>query len=263
MRETYNSQIIMNGDSFQGINLGADYCAEHEWGIEPLRKAFGMCSRDDYDKIVGINRFKATKVPPIVELVTFQNRKLKYVSLLVLSYMPYLSENVSLKSYVAYPYGRSDGFTYAAWDKEGFTITVPYEKREYLYALKKAIEEKNVAIYMEGIKNPFGRAGLCVMLLSEIPEVKKEKMQEKHNDENKLLEAAYKTGIVEILTKAGKKWFALAPAWKETITEFITKTKYPVIFFLNPEEQNKYNFGWFTVEELKEWAKDKGPIVKK
>ena len=33
-------------------------------------------------------------------------------------------------------------------------------------------------------------------------------------------------------------------------------------FFLNPREQNRYNHGWFSLEELKAWAGDTGPIIK-
>lgn len=34
------------------------------------------------------------------------------------------------------------------------------------------------------------------------------------------------------------------------------------MFWLNPMNQKKYNHGWFTIEELQQWAKDNGPIVK-
>jgi hypothetical protein len=33
--------------------------------------------------------------------------------------------------------------------------------------------------------------------------------------------------------------------------------------FLNPMEQSIHNSGWFTVEQLEEWAKDSGPVMMK
>jgi len=34
-----------------------------------------------------------------------------------------------------------------------------------------------------------------------------------------------------------------------------------VVFWLNPTEQHKYNFGWFNIEDLTDWASDKGKII--
>lgn len=33
MREGHNNGILWLDETFVGVNLGADYCAEHEWGI--------------------------------------------------------------------------------------------------------------------------------------------------------------------------------------------------------------------------------------
>ena len=62
------------------------------------------------------------------------------------------------------------------------------------------------------------------------------------------------TGIEEVLKAAGKKWYALSPGWRD-------KRKQHVDFFLNPCEQERYDFGWFTVEELRQWARDEGPVL--
>ena len=68
--------------------------------------------------------------------------------------------------------------------------------------------------------------------------------------------------IEKRLKKAGKSWFALSPKKlnKEDMEKH--KTKFSVIFWLNPTEQRIVNYGWFTVEELRMWIKGKGPIVK-
>jgi len=54
----------------------------------------------------------------------------------------------------------------------------------------------------------------------------------------------------------------LSPEWARNLSNLEGGTKYPVMFWLNPQEQNKYRCGWFTVEELTEWAEDKGTIIK-
>jgi hypothetical protein len=51
------------------------------------------------------------------------------------------------------------------------------------------------------------------------------------------------------LRAAGRDWFALkeCPSGQ---------------WFLNPYQQDKYNYGRFTLEDLEAWIEDKGPIVK-
>ena len=58
MRRAHRHEALMDGDTFIGVNLGADFTAEHEWGISDIREQFGM--KDDKD---GIDRRTATRVP--------------------------------------------------------------------------------------------------------------------------------------------------------------------------------------------------------
>ena len=45
MRQSYNGAILINSiDKNKGINLGADFCAEHEWGILRLSDYLGVNS---------------------------------------------------------------------------------------------------------------------------------------------------------------------------------------------------------------------------
>lgn len=36
-----------------------------------------------------------------------------------------------------------------------------------------------------------------------------------------------------------------------------------LMIWLNPQEQEKYEAGLFTVDDLKLWAKDQGPVMKR
>ncbi len=69
----------------------------------------------------------------------------------------------------------------------------------------------------------------------------------------------------EIGEEAKKGYYALQPMWASKIKstkDGEIKTQYPVVFFLNPINQNECNFGWFTVEQLLDWIDGKGPIPK-
>ena len=85
MRRTYNSQFIFNEDgTFVGLNLGADYCAEHEWGIRDLEDTFGI-NRN----LVGIKSRTIQKLPDSMRTLEFQYRGIKYIGLLCHSYSYY------------------------------------------------------------------------------------------------------------------------------------------------------------------------------
>ena len=65
---------------------------------------------------------------------------------------------------------------------------------------------------------------------------------------NKLFEK-----IKSKLRKSGKDWYSL-----DTINEFDGEWH----IWLNPKEQHKYNYGWYTIEDLSDWLNDKGKIMK-
>lgn len=123
----------------------------------------------------------------------------------------------------------------------------------------------------------FENAGLCLAIIDRVASASKKQMADADNDKKKLLEAAEKTGIRKRIEKAredyrkmaevetGRRcydpkfdYFALTPKWKFPSD----KTKYKVVFWLNPTHQDKVNYGWFTVEELDLWLENKGPIPK-
>jgi hypothetical protein len=100
-------------------------------------------------------------------------------------------------------------------------------------------------------------------------------------DAEALKKAAKKTGIVQKIDKINKTaqdaekkksgrpysfgndpngYFALSPRW--AFDNEKDKTKHPVMFWLNPQNQKDNNFGWYTVEELDQWINGEGPVPK-
>src|SRR5690606_28298750 len=70
----------------------------------------------------------------------------------------------------------------------------------------------------------------------------------------RLREAAAKLTIAAELKAAGKRYFALSPRWKDD-------QESEVVFWLNPMEQQDYNSGSFTVDELRQWIRNEGRII--
>lgn len=73
-------------------------------------------------------------------------------------------------------------------------------------------------------------------------------------EDKNLKEEVLATGIEEKLHLAGKRYFALSPRREKDGG---------IIFWLNPMEQDKNNYGWFKLAQLEQWIKNKGPIPKK
>ena len=251
MRRAYNAKFLFNTDNeFFGIDLGYDYCAEHEWGIRRLQQGFG-CYMDDRDfGKMGIDRYKAERVPIQVCSFTCQRDKVQYYGLYVSS-SPALRFNiVDYKHRI--PYSPLEEVS-TAWDDRDFIITTKKENKAKIDALEKAILNKDVVVFVNGSTNPFGRGGLRVLIYSKIPKELFELADKQSKEYKYLYDRVSRSGIEKYLAEHGKKYYALIPRINDNDE---------LEFFLNPEEQDKYDSGWFSIQELKDWCKGKGPIVK-
>ena len=101
-----------------------------------------------------------------------------------------------------------------------------------------------------------------MLIVDRLPKKYTDDMENADKDYIALLKAVKETRIEEKLKKANLKYFALSPRWVKDMKMDGIQTKYKVIFFLNPREQSKYNAGWVTVEDLLDWIKGKGRIIR-
>jgi hypothetical protein len=236
-----------------GVYLGADYAAEHEWGIKGLCELFGISGEG-----VGVEKRVATVVPPLR-----YEEKGQGAVLVVTRYEYRLNgagESEDLRIY------KGDKFA-GAWCDEDFGIHVKGKDNvEKLRKLHEAIQNKNVLLYIGGNgDNPFSRGGLVIAIRDVYPAEWAENMRQVDEDQIALTEAAKATGIRERVCAnlksswGGLPFYALSPRWR---FENDTPSAHKVIFWLNPCDQNKLNYGWFTVEELDQWIEGKGPIPK-
>ena len=266
MRRTYNASLIYHEAKFVGINLGADFCAEHEWGIKGIEEAFGLQT-----DMMGIQRYQNTFVPgntpsfskPYMLITTkFTDRKMPLVGLYFNA--EYFWNDTPIKKFLPLPIKHTEDEICAAWDSKSFGIVVHKNYAWIIDELMNAIQNHDLAIGL-GPSGPFKNGGLKLMIVSKIPQGVKDTILAEHEDYANLMKAVKKTNIEDYLAKHGKGYYALSPQWysptfKPNNREL--KTKHKVVFFLNPREQSKYKVGWYTVEELKDWANDKGIVLK-
>lgn len=245
-----------------GISLGADYCAEHEWGIKGIQEAFGLKKYEPSDASnPGLPRRVIKKLTDDFQVFTGKN----FVFMAFTNRygtQDYKTDKEIEKAYGLYSYGKT---LVTAWSERDFGVLVRDEQdRIDLQEIIKAFYGKNIAIFL-GRGGPFKNGGLTFAIADRIPEKFVNDMKLVDQDTANLYRAAEKTGIKKKLEKAGKGFFALSPKWADQIKSTSggpVETKHEVIFWLNPMEQSVNNSGWFTVEDLDLWAKGKGPILK-
>lgn len=259
MRRSPKVHWHVNADFF-GVSLGADFVAEHEWGIKNLTDALGIKKEG-----LGIEKRRVTN-GEIVHMLGDDNL---YVTARCYGQKKTVEE---LNAVNEWSFRNEE--TVAAWDEEGFLIRTKTEQGK-LKELYEALKNGNAAVWLGGGKF-LENAGLNVCIIDKVPAHLKELMQNSDEDSRKLKEEAEKTGIKKKIDEKNDAWrkykevecgrtvyeqpphgyYALSPAW----INVTRKSKHKVMFWLNPANQGKNNYGWFTVEELELWLQNKGPI---
>ena len=287
MRQSWSNLelITFEGGAMAGISLGFDYTAAHEEGIRPIERALGI----NHQSKEGIEKYSARAISHHDARLTLYEREKATKTIAAetrLSFctVPSIAQDLSdpkckrhALPVMRVENGVSTQSMVASWSKEGFCIRAFGDpEREIVRELHKAALNGDLLISLGGAgSNPFARAGLCLTILSKVPESYRKEVLAHHIDFQELQNAKDSTGIHLKLQKAGKEFHALKESWSKEIRivsrperghekekDHTLITDHPVIFFLNPRDQKKYNHGWFTVEELEAWCLNEGPVLK-
>lgn len=236
--------IAADDGSVIGVSLGSDFCAEHEWGIKSLRAAFGL---PDSEEVFGLGRRQITKVPTGLQWFMKDGTSgFGFVSPYCRKPDEYLRDE--LRSW--------GGTTLAgAWSDTDFgAASTDAAEIAYLREVFDAFMQKDGAIFMGGTKVPvFDNPGLVLAIASRIPTEYVEGWDKADREALSIKQDMERTGIKELLAKAGRRYYALSPARQKDGS---------LRYWLNPMEQNANNFGWYSEADLRAWAEGKGPIPK-
>lgn len=256
MRRSYHCEFIQNEKNEPiGFAFGSDAVSEHEWGIDGLRSALGMNTN-----AIGFDRSIAHDFRFNLSIHERKNEMIVLFEPTAFNFgePPSIDKLICWNELSCW----KDTPIAASWDDSSFGIHVI--GAENVRLLKKAVVEPwndhDVALFVGRFKQEF-KAGLIFLRASQMPEDNRKAMREAHLDYIALQKASDKIGIHNKLRKAGKDFFALSPRWAKDVAT--SETKYPVVYWLNPMHQDINNFGYFTVEELKQWINNCGPIPKK
>jgi len=243
-----------------GITLGSDHCGEHECGIKGIHQTLGILEPKE---ICGIERRRIGKVNSS-ELVFLDEPTKKKSGQTILIIGETYQTNLSSKNLPSALKGNKNSTNLiCAWGANSIGICAKRpEDRVALRSIYEALKSGDLAVWLGGA-GPFQNAGLALGIISQVSEEHKKTMMDSDLDFIALAKASLETGIKELLDKAEKKFYTLSPRWANTIKSTSRgelKTIHKVIYWLNPLDQHQNNYGYYTVEELRKWAKDEGPI---
>jgi len=271
MKRALKVEPLVAGDDFIGFVLGGDSVSEHEWGIDGIKSLLGIPRADS--GLIGIDKRKS-EGPVDAKRVLLQSvtlatepRSKKTKQNFRVLYVTYNSDHdrdsKSLAKALVDQYRwTSDTSLFGAWDSDDFVVISADEKMHgHIDALAQSIIAGDVAAWVGRFdRNPFSAAGLAITIVSRIPAEHLEAMRDADIARNNLIATSKATGIESRLEAAGLRWFALSPRLANE--EEAKRTEHKVVFWLNPRDQSDNNFGWFTVEELDQWAAGEGPVPK-
>ena len=167
MRQSFDPQFLTNDDTLVGISLGADFCAEHEWGIQEIESYFRI---DNHTKL-GLERYKTSKLED-------DDAELEWYAGTTYSgfwFKQNYFEKLKPTKWGANnkPVFRSRNL-YTAWDSKGFCAFRKHgdeESKEDIKKLKEiftALENGNAAIWT-GARGPYKNGGLNIAIADKVP----------------------------------------------------------------------------------------------
>lgn len=265
------------GGQIIGINLGWDFVSEHEWGIAGIKRAFGIPDKPERrrgddglvcSELVGADVRTITNVPKGLMFIELKDA----VFLIFLNSFSLEEPSETWLRRVFGSYQGADELS-TAWCDSSFGIclkkipdVVP-TRVMILGQINEAIQNKDAMIFLSGRAPVFGNSGLVIAIRSRIPADVLQKIEDADKSYLDLVDAVEKverdTGLTGKLKVAGKLYYALSPCWAKdirSIKDGELQTVHPVMFWLNPCEQQQNSNGYFTVEQLLEWIDGKGPI---
>lgn len=245
MRRSHGAKIVTDDSGkLVAVSLGADACAEHEWGINSLREVFG-CTADP--TVVGLERRRTREMPSHLSWQT-DGRK-GGLQGMYCPRRPWRDDAPDAPNFRDF----TDGKLCAAWDKSTFAVfSNDSEEIEALLTIFKALQDVDGVLWLGG-GGMFQNAGLCIGIASRLPTEVVKLWEQKDNEAIALRKAMQATGIEDKLRAAGREYFALSPKFASDGS---------LIFWLNPCKQHIHQFGWMTLQDLEDWILGKGKCMK-
>lgn len=261
MKQGKGKWIETNGKVL-GIEMDGTFTAEHECGIRNLANIFQLNGNG-----LGFKKFLAGTLPQLyIRKGTIQKKPSMLVAcnerrFYHMEQSRTIVDAANWCNLMGWGFNAAEESLNVAWDSDSFAIlAIGKEQVRKLDELLEGMRTKKFYLFADRSRMVFDTNSLNIVLDGYFTPQQLEEARQADLDQIALMKMANKTRIAKKIKKAGLGYCALMPRWEHDCEK--GQSKWPIRFFLNPEEQNKYNFGWFTVEELVAWTKGKGPVIK-
>lgn len=263
-------EVIKYEDKIIGVVLCADHCAEHEWGIEPLKRALEM-----NEAMLG------------VDARTVQDRGCLQSGTKWFTINYEIEDTKKALSQIKGFHDFYKSYTSSGlWDDTSAVAALnPSATEDEKAAFKlihKCIAKDGKLFIMRAGQGPFGGGGLTIIPAELVPPEEAKKLYLR-DVAAKELAAAWKP-VSDMLNAKAKQaksceflewaktqeyaymtycdtskrtWCYLGP---KELSE-VAGSKYPFRLWLNPNEQQIFAAGWYTVEQILEWFDGHGPVI--
>ena len=247
-----------------GINLGYGSVAEHEHGIFRLLKKFqvynyilnnepvllqqpNILKEIDGSNITPVIGIQARKIHnhDYVHAVEYNDCYAIYGGLSMNHVKEYYSQNIPKEL----EYGQHD--LSCAWNDSEFCILI--SDKSILDLFMNAFKNNDIMINDSYLHNKLRADGITVSIYSHIPMSVMKAFAKEDLEQQYIYKELNKLHIYELPALAGKTYY-------DIFTKLTRSGE--LIFYVNPQEQNKYRSCWCNVNDLYNWMDDKGIIFK-
>lgn len=260
MRRAYfDNGFLENENGVFGVTLGYDYCAEHEWGIEGIKKSLGIKELTRWT--AGI---KSRRIHRHDYIVYKEDGEYTYLFMGMVGFdktlnerVPYSLDKDALLSIelLNKEQEKQRPLIVTAWSSNAFGMLVKGdEHRKVLKDTYDAIKDGDAAIAMLSpyMNNPFANASLSVIIISRLSKTLLQQMKDLDKKTMFLEKASKKHGfhkrLCERLPYVSCSIHDIGNDQKERYD-----TKYDYVFWVNSSNVS----GYFSVEALERFLKDK------
>jgi hypothetical protein len=248
------SEMVWGKNGVIGVAFGADATTEHECGVKPIWQAFGLRETRTEGLIIrkevpvyGLERRTNTLVPPTFQWFKHQEEGEGF------AFGSHLDAPTNTEVHFYRHRDHDPDPIAAAWSDERFVIVA--REAKHIRGLREIFDAFNAK--QGAFLRPnrlFTEGGLMMGIATRIPYDVAAEWTAADKQREEELAFMRESGIEAILSKAKKNYFALRPQKNADGT---------FDFWLNPMEQHNNNLGRYSLEDLKLWAENKGPIPKK
>lgn len=270
MRKAFSNYFIIKDEkTVYGISLGYDFCSEHEWGNDGMKRYFGI----DSDKM-GVDGRTNTKG----EVYVFENK----THILLRSTDPGRWNNkkkISFKDALPYESININEELTTYWDEREFCVvlTKTEENVTFVRDIEQAVKNNDLVIgYIKSEVPVFSNSSLCLTIRSRLPKEITDQMYAVDKKKVDLDEYEEKIGVKTLKEKFGKKngykgekyYCACSPRWvnyedaeDREKQKNSWNTKYDIMYWVNYSDDDD-NYGWYTVEQIIKWLSTPGLKLK-